>query len=156
MSKSDQTKAAKRSANGKSSKAAKNGHNGHDTLAAITSNANGAVTTLNASETGDANDTTDALDVTTAAPAEADFGAQVTRRPRVTRRTTPGDDDTFDFALLKRLSETPGVAGREERVREIVIEALAPLTDELSVDALGNVIAIKRGRAGKGKTAPLR
>ena len=156
VSKSDQTKAAKRSANGKSSKAAKNGHNGHDTLAAITSNANGAVTTLNASETGDANDTTDALDVTTAAPAEADFGAQVTRRPRVTRRTTPGDDDTFDFALLKRLSETPGVAGREERVREIVIEALAPLTDELSVDALGNVIAIKRGRAGKGKTAPLR
>jgi len=160
--KSDQTKAAKRSANGKNGKAAKNGHNGHnghDALAAIASNASDAVTTLNASETGDANDTagaTDALDVTTAAPAEADFGAQVTRRPRVTRRTTPGDDDTFDFALLKRLSETPGVAGREERVREIVIEALAPLTDELSVDALGNVIAIKRGRAGKGKTAPLR
>ncbi len=157
-SKGDQAKTAKRGANGKSGKAAKNGHsnhNGHDARATAASSASGAIATLNADVSG-ANDEADALDATTASPAEADFGAQVTRGSRVTRRATPGDDETFDFELLKRLSETPGVAGREERVREIVIEALGPLTDELSVDALGNVIAIKHGRAGKGKNAPLR
>lgn len=47
--------------------------------------------------------------------------------------------------LLKRLSETPGVSGREERVRALVIEQLRPLVDELRVDPLGNVIAVKKG-----------
>src|SRR5262249_54494191 len=54
-----------------------------------------------------------------------------------------------NVALLKRLSETPGIAGREERVRAVVIEELKPLVDELSVDALGNVIAIKKGSSEK-------
>jgi tetrahedral aminopeptidase len=51
-----------------------------------------------------------------------------------------------DVALLKRLSETPGVAGREEQVRALVIAELKPLVDEIKVDALGNVIALKRGK----------
>lgn len=51
--------------------------------------------------------------------------------------------------LLRRLSETPGVSGREEQVRAIVVEQLTPLVDELSVDALGNVIAIKRGASDR-------
>ena len=50
-----------------------------------------------------------------------------------------------NLELLKLLSETPGVAGREERIRQIVIKELRPLVDELQVDALGNVTAIKRG-----------
>lgn len=50
-----------------------------------------------------------------------------------------------NLELLKRLSETPGVSGREEQVRELVISELRPLVDDLSVDALGNVIAVKRG-----------
>lgn len=50
--------------------------------------------------------------------------------------------------LLKRLSETPGVSGREELVRKLVIEELRPLVDELTVDTLGNVIATKRGSGG--------
>jgi tetrahedral aminopeptidase len=47
--------------------------------------------------------------------------------------------------LLKLLSETPGVSGREERIRQIVISELQPLVDELDVDALGNVTALKKG-----------
>ncbi len=56
----------------------------------------------------------------------------------------------LNLALLKRLTETPGTSGREEQVRELVISELQPLVDELSVDALGNVIAVKHG-SGKIK-----
>jgi endoglucanase len=51
-----------------------------------------------------------------------------------------------NVALLKRLTETPGVAGREERVRRLVIEELKPLVDDIKVDALGNVVAFKKGK----------
>ena len=52
---------------------------------------------------------------------------------------------SINLPLLKRLSETPGVAGREERIRQIVVSELRPLVDDLHVDALGNVTAIKKG-----------
>jgi putative aminopeptidase FrvX len=47
--------------------------------------------------------------------------------------------------LLKRLSETPGIPGREEAMRVIVREALTGHVDEISVDRLGNVIAHRKG-----------
>ncbi|HET8632232.1 MAG TPA: M42 family metallopeptidase [Thermomicrobiales bacterium] len=47
--------------------------------------------------------------------------------------------------LLKRLCETPGIPGYEERLRAIVIPELREVSDEISVDPLGNVIALKRG-----------
>jgi len=52
---------------------------------------------------------------------------------------------SIDYELLKRLSETPGVASREQRVRSVVIEAMRPLVDEIRVDTLGNTIGLKRG-----------
>ncbi len=58
----------------------------------------------------------------------------------------------IDFDLLKRLSETPGVPSREERIRAVIIEALRPLADEVRTDALGNAIARRRGRDGTGPT----
>jgi endoglucanase len=48
--------------------------------------------------------------------------------------------------LLRELCETPGVSGREERLRAIVRRELTPLVDEIRVDALGNMLAIKRGQ----------
>jgi len=54
----------------------------------------------------------------------------------------------INFDLLKKLCETPGVSGREDKVRDLVIEELRPLTDEISVDTLGNVIAVKKGTGG--------
>ena len=53
----------------------------------------------------------------------------------------------INFDLLRRLCETPGVSGREDQVRDLVIEELRPLTDEISVDTMGNVIAVKKGHA---------
>ena len=52
---------------------------------------------------------------------------------------------TLNEGLLKRLIETPGVPGREEKQREIAREELGSLVDEVSTDALGSVIGTKRG-----------
>src|SRR5437762_11782791 len=52
--------------------------------------------------------------------------------------------------LLRELCETPGVPGREERLRAVVRRELAPLADDIRVDAMGNLIARKRG-GGAGK-----
>ena len=60
----------------------------------------------------------------------------------------------FNFDLLRRLCETPGVSSREEQVRDLVIAELRPLTDEITVDALGNVTATKRGTGKEGKGGP--
>jgi endoglucanase len=47
--------------------------------------------------------------------------------------------------LLKQLSESTGLSGRESPVRGKVYELWAPLVDEIRDDALGNVIALQRG-----------
>lgn len=52
--------------------------------------------------------------------------------------------------LLKELCETPGIPGREERLRAIMRRELAPVTDELRVDALGSLIGVKK-KAGAPK-----
>lgn len=52
-------------------------------------------------------------------------------------------------ALLRELSEASGVSGYEEAVRERVAEAIRPYVDDLRRDAMGNLIALRRG-AGEG------
>ena len=51
--------------------------------------------------------------------------------------------------LLKELCESAGIPGREGRLREIVRRELAPLADEVRVDALGNLIAVKKASKGR-------
>jgi endoglucanase len=51
--------------------------------------------------------------------------------------------------LLKKLCEAHGVPGREEAVRALVVSELKGLCDEIRTDALGNVIALKKGN-GRG------
>lgn len=53
--------------------------------------------------------------------------------------------------LLKKLTQTPGIPGREERIRAVVKEELGKLADEVRVDAMGNVIAFKKGKTGAKK-----
>ena len=59
--------------------------------------------------------------------------------------------------LLKRLCETPGVSGREERVRALINTEIAGLFDNASTDSMGNLICRRGPRpAAKGKKAPKR
>lgn len=51
-----------------------------------------------------------------------------------------------DLQLLKRLCETRGISGREEAVRNIILEEISSVADSVEVDALGNLIAYKRGK----------
>ena len=51
----------------------------------------------------------------------------------------------MNLELLGRLSETFAVPSREERVRELVRAELAGLVGDIREDALGNLIAVKRG-----------
>lgn len=54
----------------------------------------------------------------------------------------------LDEELLRQLTQTPGIASREEEVRAVVSRALEPHVDTLSVDTLGNLIAVKEGSGG--------
>ncbi len=48
--------------------------------------------------------------------------------------------------LLATLSNAVGVAGFEDEVRELLKKLVKPYVDELRVDALGNLIAIRKGK----------
>jgi endoglucanase len=49
----------------------------------------------------------------------------------------------MNLSLLKTLSETPGVAGREERVRAILEREMNGLFDSVVTDPMGNLVATK-------------
>ncbi|NJB86753.1 endoglucanase [Lewinella marina] len=51
--------------------------------------------------------------------------------------------------LLKRICETPGVSGFERRIRNLVLEEVRGLADSVSIDNMGNVIAVRQGRSPK-------
>jgi endoglucanase len=51
-----------------------------------------------------------------------------------------------EIALLEKLSNANAVSGDEGEVRTIVLEQVRPLVDEIKVDALGNVLAVRKAR----------
>ena len=51
--------------------------------------------------------------------------------------------------LLEKLCNVIAVSGDEGEVRKIVLEEIKPHADEVKVDALGNVLAVKRGGGKK-------
>ncbi len=55
----------------------------------------------------------------------------------------------IDVQLLKRICETPGAPGFEQPIRELVVSEVRALADELSIDPMGNVVAVKKGRERK-------
>jgi putative aminopeptidase FrvX len=52
---------------------------------------------------------------------------------------------------LEKLSNACGVTGREEEVRNLLIKLMKPYVDEIVVDKLENVIAVKKGKKSKPK-----
>ncbi len=59
----------------------------------------------------------------------------------------------MNIDLLKRLCETPGVPGREERVRALIETEVDGLFDSVETDALGNLICRRSPRGAKGRKA---
>ena len=58
--------------------------------------------------------------------------------------------------LLEQLCLTPGVPGREHRVRRLILDRIDGLFDEVSVDPLGSIIAIRRSRKTPESGEPTR
>jgi len=48
--------------------------------------------------------------------------------------------------LLARLSEAGGISGQEAEVRALIRSEITPYVDDVKVDPIGNLIAVKRGR----------
>ena len=51
--------------------------------------------------------------------------------------------------LLAEICEVAGAPGHEQRVREIVLREVKSLVDEIKIDNMGNVVAIKKGKENK-------
>ncbi len=50
----------------------------------------------------------------------------------------------LNIRLLSQICETPGAPGYEKRIRNFIMEEVKELVDEVEVDNMGNVYAIKR------------
>jgi endoglucanase len=55
----------------------------------------------------------------------------------------------INVELLKEIAEVAGAPGHEQRIREVVLREIEPLVDDISIDNMGNVYAIKKGKADK-------
>ncbi|MFM8759424.1 MAG: peptidase M28, partial [Methylophilaceae bacterium] len=55
--------------------------------------------------------------------------------------------------LLSAICTEPGAPGFEKRIRDLVIKEVTPHVDEIEIDNMGNVYAIKRGKVGNNKRA---
>jgi endoglucanase len=51
----------------------------------------------------------------------------------------------INVSLLKQICEIPGAPGFEKPIRDLVISLVKPHVDELRIDNIGNVIALKKG-----------
>ena len=51
----------------------------------------------------------------------------------------------MDLELFRRLCETPGVPGREERVRSVITETVEGLFDTVRTDPMGSLICSRKG-----------
>ncbi|MDD4089838.1 MAG: M42 family metallopeptidase [Tissierellia bacterium] len=55
----------------------------------------------------------------------------------------------FNSELMKRLSDCFGPSGREKSIREMIMDEIKELADEITTDPLGNLIARKKGNGKK-------
>ena len=55
----------------------------------------------------------------------------------------------MNIELLKEICETPGAPGYEHRIRALVIREVSQFGDDVSVDNMGNVTVLRKGRSNK-------
>lgn len=55
----------------------------------------------------------------------------------------------MNLTLLQSLTAAFGVSGCEDEIRTLILQEVTPLADDVTVDALGNVIAHKQGNGPK-------
>lgn len=51
----------------------------------------------------------------------------------------------IDVKLLSKICETPGAPGFEDKIRNVILEEVKDYIDDYKIDAMGNLICIKRG-----------
>ena len=56
---------------------------------------------------------------------------------------------TINIKLLKEICEVAGAPGFEQPIRELVLKELKKIVDDVTVDNMGNVIALKKGKEDK-------
>lgn len=56
---------------------------------------------------------------------------------------------SLNLELLEKICQAPGAPGYEQKIRALVLEEIKPLVDEIETDNIGNIYAIKRGKANK-------
>jgi tetrahedral aminopeptidase len=83
------------------------------------------------------------------------------RKGRHGRRADSSKSSTrqrsLNIDLLRALCETPGVPGREERVRELIESEIDGLFDEVRTDSMGSLICTRKPTAkSTGKNQPTR
>ncbi len=58
----------------------------------------------------------------------------------------------IDVGLLGKICREPGAPGFETRIRNLVLEEVEGLADDVRVDAMGNVVALKKGKSSRMKS----
>jgi len=68
-----------------------------------------------------------------------------------TTKSTKAVKKSINVPLLAAICEKPGVSGFEQPVRELILKSIQGLADEVTVDPLGNIVAIQRGKDSSKK-----
>tara|TARA_B100000508_G_scaffold141096_1_gene146861 strand:+ start:87506 stop:88558 length:1053 start_codon:yes stop_codon:yes gene_type:complete len=55
----------------------------------------------------------------------------------------------IDLKLLEEVCQTPGAPGYEQKIRALIIDKVTPFVDSVETDNMGNIYAIKKGKADK-------
>lgn len=55
----------------------------------------------------------------------------------------------MNIELLKAVCETPGAPGFEDRIRTLILREIRDLVDSYSIDAMGNILAVRKGTESK-------
>ncbi|MFM7218422.1 MAG: M42 family metallopeptidase [Bacteroidota bacterium] len=56
---------------------------------------------------------------------------------------------SLNIPLLKEICEIPGAPGFESRVRELVLREIRPMCEDIRIDNMGNVTAVRKGKTSK-------